>query len=299
MPAATYVMLSLFKGLSATRDKLRPVLDQVDSATALATLEESLLLADCGTSATNQIMTQVRAAVGKKFDMVQFATAVRKVTGSLLVNLQQPAHPWTTQPHVVLMVGTNGGGKTTTTAKLAHQAITAGKSVVLAAADTFRAAAVEQLQVLAERLANKVQVVTANDPGVAAYNAVSTAVQRGVDLVIIDTAGRQPTNQRLMAEASKIQRAVAKALPGAPHETLLTLDANTGQNALRQVAGFSAAVGLTGLVLSKLDSTARGGIVFAISCAHDLPIRYVGVGEQLDDLMAFDADSFTQALFAD
>jgi fused signal recognition particle receptor len=200
---------------------------------------------------------------------------------------------------VVLVVGVNGTGKTTTIGKLASRWAGDGRSIILAAADTFRAAAIEQLRIWAERA--RVPVIAhapGADPGAVVYDALDAAVARGADLVIADTAGRLHTRSNLMDELTKIRRIVDKRLPGATPEILFVLDATTGQNGLAQARAFHAAVGLTGIVLTKLDSTAKGGIVFAIEDALDVPVRFVGVGEGVGDLIPFDPDAFVAALFA-
>jgi len=204
------------------------------------------------------------------------------------------------KPTVILVCGVNGVGKTTSIAKLANYLQRAGKQVLLAAGDTFRAAAVEQLTMWAGRL--KCEIVTkpsGTDPAAVAFAGVDRAIEAGVDVAIIDTAGRLQTHQNLMQELQKIHRVIAKRLPGAPHESLLVLDATTGQNGLSQASKFSEAAGCTGIVLAKLDGTAKGGIVVAIRQQMGIPVKYVGVGEKIDDLDLFSPDDFVDALFAD
>jgi len=211
----------------------------------------------------------------------------------------EPRSAVTGGPAIVLVVGVNGTGKTTTIGKLAARYTAEGRHVLLAAADTFRAAAIDQLLIWADRAG--VQVVShapGADPGAVVYDALDAAVARGADLVIADTAGRLHTKANLMDELTKIRRIVDKRLPGARPETLFVLDATTGQNGLQQAKAFHEAVGLTGVVLTKLDSTAKGGIVFAIERELGVPVRFVGVGEQAQDLLPFDPDAFVQALFA-
>jgi fused signal recognition particle receptor len=201
---------------------------------------------------------------------------------------------------VILVVGVNGSGKTTSIAKLAHRYGREGRKVLLAAADTFRAAAMDQLRIWGERA--RCDVVTGpegGDPGAVVYDALQAARSRGKDLVIVDTAGRLHTRYNLMQELTKVRGVAAKAVEDAPHETLLVLDATTGQNALSQARHFQEAVKVTGVVLAKLDSTARGGMVFAIARQLGLPVRFVGTGERLEDLVSFDADAFVQGLWAD
>jgi fused signal recognition particle receptor len=201
---------------------------------------------------------------------------------------------------VILVVGINGVGKTTTIGKLASRYVRDGKKVVIGAADTFRAAANEQLEIWAGRAgAHIVRQAQGADPAAVAYDAVASAVSQGADVVIVDTAGRLHTRVNLMDELAKIKRVIRKRLPDAPHEVLLVLDASTGQNGLQQARQFDASVGVTGLVLTKLDGTAKGGIVLAVTRAMQVPVRYVGVGEGLEDLEAFDAEAFVAALFGE
>jgi fused signal recognition particle receptor len=206
--------------------------------------------------------------------------------------------PVLTKPHVIMMVGVNGTGKTTTLGKLAMKYTRQGKKVLIAAADTFRAAAIEQVEVWADRAgASIVRHKEGADPAAVAYDAVEAAIARGVDIVLIDTAGRLNTQKNLMEELKKIKRSVNKKLAGAPHEVLMVLDATTGQNAISQATTFHSAVQITTLALTKLDGTAKGGIVAAIASTMDLPIAYIGVGEGVDDLQDFDSQQFINALF--
>ncbi len=202
------------------------------------------------------------------------------------------------RPYVIMVVGINGVGKTTTIGKLAYEYVRTGKKVVIAAADTFRAAANEQLEIWAARAgADIIQQQPGSDPAAVAFDSVRSAEAHGADVVIVDTAGRLHTKVNLMEELKKIKRVLQKQSPGVPHEVLLVLDASTGQNGLQQAKQFSAAVGITGLVLTKLDGTAKGGIVLAISKALDIPVRFIGVGEKLGDLQPFDPQAFVDALF--
>ena len=208
------------------------------------------------------------------------------------------ARPPSPRPHVIFVVGVNGTGKTTTIGKLAHRLRREGASVLLCAGDTFRAAAVEQLAVWAERTgAEVIKQKAGADPAAVVYDALTAARARGVDVVIVDTAGRLHTKSNLMAELDKMKRTAAKLVPGAPHDVLLVLDATTGQNGLSQAREFTAAAGVTGIVLTKLDGTARGGIVVAIVRELGLPVRFVGTGETADDLVPFDAQTFVNSLF--
>jgi fused signal recognition particle receptor len=262
-------------------------------------VEAALITGDVGASLAGRIVERARA----RRDAASAEAAVRDELAGLLA----PRDPdWDLRPTVeghptiILVVGVNGTGKTTTIAKLAYRERRAGRRVLLAAADTFRAAGVEQLRVWAERAgADVVAHAPGADPGAVVYDALDAAVARGADVVLADTAGRLHTKSNLMDELAKIRRVIDRRLPGAIPETLFVLDATTGQNGLAQAVAFHAAVGLTGVVLTKLDSTARGGIVFAIEDQLGVPVRFVGVGERIDDLLPFDPDRFVEALFAD
>jgi fused signal recognition particle receptor len=262
-------------------------------------LEEALIYADVGAATTAQVVEQLeREATGGS---VRGGDALTERLTELLAEIAKTGEDRidiTPSPTVILMVGVNGTGKTTTVGKLAwHLRKELGRKVVLAAADTFRAAAVEQLEVWASRAGVEfVKGPPGADPGSVAYDAIATARREGADVVIIDTAGRLHTQDDLMAELAKIRRVIAKQIPDAPHETLLTVDATTGQNGLRQAQIFSDSVEVTGIILTKLDGTAKGGIALAI--AHDLglPVKLIGVGEKLEDLRPFDAEEFARAL---
>jgi fused signal recognition particle receptor len=255
-------------------------------------IEEALIAADVGLPATERILSAVRAGRDGSFrDRV--AGEVRRILADV-----KPLSGDTTRPHVVLVVGVNGTGKTTTVGKLAYLNRAAGKSVVVCAADTFRAAAVEQLAVWTERAGvDLIRAQPGADPAAVTFDAVSSAKARGRDVVLVDTAGRLHTRANLMAELDKIRRVVAREVPGAPHEVLLVLDATVGQNGLVQAREFLAASGATGIVLTKLDGTAKGGVAIAIAHELKLPILYVGLGETLEDLAPFDADDYVDALF--
>ena len=263
-------------------------------------LESVLLTADVGVNATQALLEQVRTTVKRKAltDTSQLRDALQQAVTDLLAPLAQPLETEGRQPYVIMLAGVNGAGKTTTIGKLAWRLQAEGKSVLIAAGDTFRAAAREQLAEWGER--NKVQVIaqTGGDPAAVIFDAVNAAKARGIDVVLADTAGRLPTQLNLMEEIRKVKRVIDKALPGAPHEILLVLDANTGQNAIAQVKAFDDALGVTGLALTKLDGTARGGVIAAIAKERPIPIRFIGVGEQLDDLQPFDAEDFAEALFS-
>ncbi|ARB44185.1 signal recognition particle-docking protein FtsY [Alloalcanivorax xenomutans] len=266
-------------------------------------IETQLLVADVGVEATDVIIQALTERVGRQelVDADALYEALQEELRKLLVPVDQPlvingAH----KPHVILMVGVNGVGKTTTIGKLACRFKAEGRNVMLAAGDTFRAAAVEQLQVWGER--NDIPVVaqhTGADSASVIYDAVQAAQSRQADVLIADTAGRLHTRGNLMEELSKVTRVMKKLSPEAPHEVLLVLDAGTGQNAINQALEFRETAGVTGLVLTKLDGTAKGGILFALAKRTGLPIRFIGVGERLEDLRPFNAEEFVQALFED
>ena len=262
-------------------------------------LESALIGADVGVAASTWLLSELRERARRdRFTDSRelrpaLQEALRKLLGPIAVPLSVEGH----RPFVIMLAGVNGSGKTTSIGKLAHYYQSRGKSVLLAAGDTFRAAAREQLASWAER--NKVAVIAqhSGDPAAVIFDAVKAAVARGTDIVLADTAGRLPTQLNLMEEIKKVKRVVAKALPGAPHEVLLVLDANTGQNALAQVRAFDDAIGVTGLILTKLDGTAKGGVIAAIARERPIPVRFAGVGEGLEDLRPFDAEAFVAALF--
>jgi fused signal recognition particle receptor len=269
-------------------------------AELLDELETRLLLADVGVEATRQIIDDLTARVARKQldDADALFAALREDMTAILAPCSRPLELTEgVKPFVILMVGVNGVGKTTTIGKLAKRLQAQGKSVMLAAGDTFRAAAVEQLQVWGER--NDVTVITQGsgaDSAAVIFDAVQSARARGIDVLIADTAGRLHTQTNLMEELKKIKRVIAKLDAAAPHEVMLTVDAGTGQNALNQAVQFHEAMGLTGLTLTKLDGTAKGGIIFAIAKRLGVPIRFIGVGEAIEDLREFDAGEFVDAL---
>ena len=269
---------------------------------ALEELESRLLLADVGVDVTNHLMKRLTERVSRQQlnDIPALLQALREELLTILAPCQQPWRPSESRPYAILMVGVNGVGKTTTIGKLAQRLQGEGHSVLLAAGDTFRAAAVEQLQVWGER--NRIPVIAQRSDADAAaviFDAVQAATARRVDVVIADTAGRLHTQSNLMEELKKIKRVMGKVDPAAPHEVLLVVDASTGQNALNQAVQFHEAVGVTGLILTKLDGTAKGGIVFAIARRLGLPIRFIGVGESIEDLREFVAAEFVAALLDD
>lgn len=265
-------------------------------------IETQLLLADVGVDATRLIIDNLTGRVSRKelIDADALYEALKEELAALLRKVEAPLDlAALKKPAVILVVGVNGVGKTTTIGKLAKRHIAEGRQVLLAAGDTFRAAAVEQLQVWGER--NGVTVIaqhTGADSASVCFDALAAAQSRGADLLIADTAGRLHNKSNLMDELSKVKRVMAKLDPTAPHEVLLVIDAGTGQNALNQVRDFRQAAGVTGLVVTKLDGTAKGGIVFALAEKFGLPIRYIGVGEKIDDLRVFRAREFVDALFA-
>ncbi len=261
-------------------------------------LETALLTADCGVEATQALLERLRARVRKERleDGEALKGALKQALLELLAPLERTLQASRARPFVIMVAGVNGSGKTTSIGKLARWLQSQGLSVLLAAGDTFRAAAREQLVAWGEK--NGVPVIgqAGGDPGAVVYDAISAALARGIDVVVADTAGRLPTQLHLMEEIKKVKRVAAKALAEAPHEVLLVLDANTGQNALAQVKAFDDALGLTGLVLTKLDGTAKGGVVCAIARQRPIPLLFVGVGEGIDDLRPFVARDFVEAL---
>lgn len=272
----------------------------VDAA-ALERLEALLLDADFGVPVTVRLVDEVRrlASLGKVRTAEDFLAALRRlVSDALRAGNSDPALRFADErPSVILVLGVNGAGKTTTIGKLAARLRAEGRSVLLGAGDTFRAGAIDQLRLWADRTGSDfVGGAPGGDPAAVAFQAIDAGVTRGVDVVIVDTAGRLHTSDALMAELVKVQRVVAKRLSGAPHESLLVLDGTSGQNAVQQAKVFAAAVPITGLVVTKVDGTARGGVVVAVHEAIDVPLKFVGTGEQAADLRVFDADAFAAEL---
>jgi len=266
----------------------------------LEDIETHLLVSDIGIAATEVIIRNLAARIGRKqvSDAEALYGALRNELGDILKPCEVPLTIAEKKPSVILMVGVNGAGKTTTCGKLAHYFQQQGKSVMLAAGDTYRAAAVEQLQVWGQR--NDVAVVaqqTGSDSASVIFDALQSAQAKAVDVLIADTAGRLHSKSNLMEELKKVKKVMAKLDPAAPHEVMLVIDAGTGQNAVQQARQFGEAVGVSGITLTKLDGTARGGVIFAIARQLELPIRFIGVGEQIYDLKKFDADQFVTALF--
>jgi fused signal recognition particle receptor len=271
---------------------------KIDEST-IEEIEEILVTSDLGTEATEAIVGLLREKVIS--GDIKNSDDVKKYLRSemaMLLGHSQPLVIFGEKPFVILTVGVNGVGKTTTIGKLASRFISEGNSVILAAADTFRAAAIEQLEIWAQRSgADLVKHQSGSDPAAVAFDAAEAAKSRGVDVVIIDTAGRLHTKSPLMEELKKIKRVIKKSFPDAPQEILLIVDATTGQNAITQARMFNEAVGITGIALTKLDGTAKGGIIFAIKKELRIPVRLIGIGEAIDDLKDFDPEDFVNALF--
>ena len=301
------------QGLSRTRDNLGKRLSgllgggKIDEA-LYEELETILLTADAGVNATAWLLDELRRQVKSNglTDAAQLKGALQEALVALLAPLAQPLYTDVYKPFIIMLTGVNGAGKTTSIGKLANHFQLQGKTVLLAAGDTFRAAAREQLMAWGER--NGVAVIAQDsnaqqkgDPAAVIFDAVNAAKARGIDIVLADTAGRLATQLHLMEEIKKVKRVIAKAEQSAPHEVLLVLDANTGQNAVNQVQAFDDALGLTGLIITKLDGTAKGGVIAAIAKQRQqkppLPIRFIGMGEGIDDLRPFDANEFVEALF--
>ena len=294
----------LKNGLSKTRQILTTDIDDLFTGKRkldddlLEELEELLITSDIGVSTTMDLIETIAKKSSSIQDAAQLKEFLKKEILKTMGKVATAAEVQTEKPHVVLVVGVNGVGKTTTIGKLAARQGAEGKKVLIAAADTFRAAAVEQLSIWADRAGADIVKHRDNaDPAAVAYDSLEAAQARGSDVVFIDTAGRLHTKVNLMEEIKKIKRTVAKVIPGAPHEIILVLDATTGQNALSQANLFNEALDITGLALTKLDGTAKGGIVVGICSTLNIPLKYIGVGEGIDDLQSFDPDAFVEALF--
>jgi len=297
----------LKSGVQKTREGLVSRIEDVVSgrkvidADLLEELEYTLISADIGVATTNEILERIRERVDRKQvgDSSELRGLIREYLLEVLQTNDRPLAYVENPPAVIMLVGVNGAGKTTTIGKLANHLKSEGRSVLLCAADTFRAAAIEQLEVWGERTG--IQVIrqnTGSDPSAVMFDALSAAKARNTDYVIIDTAGRLQTKTNLMAELEKMRRTASRVIPDAPHEVLLVLDATTGQNGLEQARRFTESSGVTGIVLTKLDGTAKGGVVVAIARELGLPIRFIGVGEKIDDLLPFDPERFIDSLFA-
>jgi fused signal recognition particle receptor len=303
MLAATSWAARLKAGLARTREVLNTDLGtllsrrKIDEA-LFDELETALLTADCGVEATRDLIEDLRSRAKKDRleDGAALKTALKAALLQRLAPLERKLDPGAHKPCVIVIAGVNGGGKTTSIGKLAKWLQARGSKVMLAAGDTFRAAAREQLAAWGER--NGVPVIgqQGGDPGAVVFDAIGAAKARGMDVLIADTAGRLPTQLHLMEEIRKVKRVIGKAMPGAPHETLLVLDAGTGQNAIAQLKAFDDALGLTGLILTKLDGSAKGGVILAIAKVKPIPLLFIGIGEGIDDLRPFVASDFVEAL---
>lgn len=305
-PSEPGLLERLKAGIQKTRTGLMEKLEDAVSgrkeidADVLEELEYALITADIGAKTTAEILERIRQQVerSKTADIVELKGLIRTHLLEILQATERDLPEVTEPPAVIMVVGVNGAGKTTSIGKLTRRFQSEGKSVLLCAADTFRAAAIEQLEVWAQRTnAEIIRQQTGADPSAVVFDALQAARARKVDYVIVDTAGRLHTKTNLMAELEKMRRTAARVIPSAPHEVLLVLEATTGQNGLEQARKFTETSAVTGIILTKLDGTAKGGVVVAISRELNLPIRYVGVGEQLDDLLPFDPENFVASLF--
>lgn len=269
-------------------------------ATLYENLETVLLENDLGIHTTTHILNLVRNKVSlkglKNSDELQ--SALKESLIEILKKVERPLTVENNVPFVIMVAGVNGVGKTTTIGKLVNYYKNQGKRILLAAGDTFRAGAVEQLDIWAKRNGIDIIMQTNADPSAICFDAINSAISKKIDIVILDTAGRLPTQLNLMEEIKKIKRVANKALQNAPHEILLVLDANIGQNSIQQVKAFNDALGITGLVISKLDGTAKGGVIFSIANEYGIPIRFIGIGETIEDIRPFNANDFLEALFA-
>jgi fused signal recognition particle receptor len=269
-------------------------------ADVLEELEYALITADIGANTTAEILERIRQRVDRRMvgDIGELKNLIREHLLEILQASERPLPVVSEPPAVIMVVGVNGAGKTTSIGKLTHRLQAEGRGVLLCAADTFRAAAIEQLEIWAQRTGTEmIRQQPGADPSAVVFDALQSAKARKVDYVIVDTAGRLHTKSNLMAELEKMRRTAARVIPGAPHEVLLVIEATTGQNGLEQARKFTETSAVTGIVLTKLDGTAKGGVVVAISRELNLPIRYVGVGEKLDDLLPFEPETFVASLF--
>lgn len=301
----------LKQGLKKTHENIFNKIDKLVNAKSdidddfLDNLEEILLSSDVGVNTTEKIIKNLKERVKEeKYERTDQLQAILRdeLKKAFVSGNGETKEPFKVdkKPYVIIVIGVNGVGKTTSIGKLAYNYKNAGYSVLIGAADTFRAAANEQLETWAKRSGTEIiQLAQGSDPSAVVYNTIQSGIAKGYDIVIIDTAGRLHTKVNLMEELSKINRVIQKQLPDAPHEVLLVLDATTGQNGMTQAREFSNSIPLTGLVLTKLDGTAKGGIVLKISSEMKIPVRYIGVGEQIDDLQVFDKESFVHALLED
>jgi fused signal recognition particle receptor len=306
VPSEPNLLDKLKAGIQKTRsglvDRLEDVLSgkkEIDAG-LLEELEYTLITADLGVRTVEDILETIRTRVDRKLtgDAHEIRNLIREQLLEVLIASETAVRTVTIPPAVVMVVGVNGAGKTTTIGKLAQRFLGEGRTVLLCAADTFRAAAIEQLAVWAERAGVKmIRQKSGADPSAVVFDALQAAKAQGVDYVIVDTAGRLHTKENLMAELDKMRRTCQRVIPGSPHEVWLVLDATTGQNGLEQARKFTGTVGVTGIVLTKLDGTAKGGVVVAIARELNLPIRYVGVGEKINDLLPFEPEKFVASLF--
>ena len=291
------------EGLKKTRDSLGQLFDGVFSGGSVDDelfddLEEALVLGDTGAATAGAICAELRRRVKK--EGVTDPERVREMLAEVIAEMLRGGQDLNleSKPAIIMVIGVNGAGKTTTIGKLAKRFEDEGKKVVVAAADTFRAAAIEQLEVWAKRSgAEIIKHSEGSDPAAVVFDAIAAGKARHADIIICDTAGRLHNKKNLMAELAKIDRVISRELPGASRETLLVLDSTTGQNAVVQAKEFKESADITGLILTKLDGTAKGGAVFAIKDILDIPVKYIGVGEQIEDMQPFDADMFVEALF--
>ncbi len=306
VPTEPNLLDRLKAGIQKTRsglvDRLEDVLSgkkEIDAG-LLDELEYTLITADLGVRTVEDILGRIRLQVDRKLtgDAAEIRSLIREQLLEVLRASETPIRVVRTPPAVVMVVGVNGAGKTTTIGKLAHRFLGEGRKVLLCAADTFRAAAIEQLEIWAQRAnVDVIRQKTGADPSAVVFDALQAAKARGVDYVIVDTAGRLHTKENLMAELEKMRRTCQRVVPGSPHEVWLVLDAITGQNGLEQARKFTELSGVTGIILTKLDGTAKGGVVVAIARELNLPIRFVGIGEKIDDLLPFDPEKFVESLF--
>jgi fused signal recognition particle receptor len=293
-------------GIQKTRAGLMEKLEDAISgrkeidADVLEELEYALITADIGARTTAEILERIRQRIERHQvgDIAEIKSLIREHLLEILQATERPVPPVTEPPGVIMVVGVNGAGKTTSIGKLTRRLQSEGKTVLLCAADTFRAAAIEQLEIWAQRTgADMIRQQPGSDPSAVLFDALQAGRARKVDYVVVDTAGRLHTKTNLMAELEKMRRTAARVIPAAPHEVLLVLEATTGQNGLEQARKFTDSSAVTGIILTKLDGTAKGGVVVAISRELNLPIRYVGVGEQIDDLLPFEPETFVASLF--
>jgi fused signal recognition particle receptor len=306
VPTEPDLLDKLKAGIKKTRsglvDRIEDVLSgrkEID-ADLLEELEYTLITADLGVRTVEEILEAIRQRIDRRQadDAESVRALIRDQLLEVLRSSETPIHVVRTPPAVVMVVGVNGAGKTTTIGKLANRFLGEGRKVLLCAADTFRAAAIEQLEVWAQRVGvDMIRQKSGADPSAVVFDALQAAKARGVDYVIIDTAGRLHTKENLMAELEKMRRTCQRVVPGSPHEVWLVMDATTGQNGLEQARKFTESAGVTGIVLTKLDGTAKGGVVVAIARELNLPIRFVGVGEKIDDLLPFEPEKFVESLF--